>query len=175
MHLLADESHVAGALEDAGLVELVVHFLQESHLVCKRDLEGVDGARALKFRLDEILLGKADGEGDPFGGQAGICESLIEQLGEVAQIGGGGKTPGAAVEHADAHAAFAGGAGALEVPVPHHQIIGFFVGVPAGVHVIGAQPLNAFDVLLDLVEHAVSPCSGVGVIRNFCGRSLLKV
>ena len=111
-------------------------------------------AGAFECRLDGILFRQADREGDPLGGDAGIVEGFIEQGGQIAQIGGSGKPPGALVEHADAHAALAGGGGALQVAVPHHQVIGFLEGIPAGVHVGGALGFDAFDLLLDIFYHS---------------------
>jgi hypothetical protein len=46
--LLAHESHIAGALKNAGLVELFVHGLQEGDLVSQRHLKRIDAVGAVE-------------------------------------------------------------------------------------------------------------------------------
>ncbi len=85
-YLLAVEAQHARPLEDAWLVQLLIHFLQEGHFLRQRDFEGVDPAGAVELCLDGVLLCQAHREGDALRGCAGVLEGFIKDRCQIAQV-----------------------------------------------------------------------------------------
>jgi len=77
-NLFADEFKHPEALNDAGLVEGGIHFLQESHFFIQTDGEGIDLIRAGETAHNGFLFRQADREGYTFGGNAGVVEGFLK-------------------------------------------------------------------------------------------------
>ncbi|OQA14701.1 MAG: hypothetical protein BWY63_03103 [Chloroflexi bacterium ADurb.Bin360] len=135
-------------MEHAGLIQLRIHRLHECQFLSQWYSEGIDGVRAFEGCSNGIFLRQADGESDAFGGDTGVIQCFVEQRAKLVGIRGSREAPGTLVEHPHTYTAFAGGTGFFEIPVPHHQVVGLFHGVPPRIHVMRAGSPKTCNLLL---------------------------
>jgi hypothetical protein len=148
--LLAHESHIAHALENAGLVQFGIHLLQKGNFVGQGHFKGVDLARAGKLGLDGIFLSQAHREGDPLGGYPGIVEGFIEQTRPGRSVSEEAENPQAPWYNTRTPTPLSReAAGVFQVAVPHRQGVGFLgPDTSAHPHRWAPFPFESFDLLL---------------------------